>query len=841
MSLNRQQLVNYLQAGATLITPTNRLAQTILSDYLPLLGQRIIAKPQCLAYQSFLQQSYKVMNYSTPELSHPLLLTEQQVRYLWQQILATSNQGFVKEVQKAWTRCLVWQVEISSSHFDATHQTKQFQRWCLQLHQQLHTLNALTIEQIVPYLLTNSTVSLAKTVVWVCFDDFNPQQHALQSYLTAQGCEQIFFDLATKPTSSYLYAASDEKDEQQQLLLWIKKQLSEGKEQLGIIIPDLQQQAKNIQHLFLQHFEPTLFHLSVGQAMTEYSLTTHALCWLNLDNEQLSQHQASLLLRSPYLAASQTELLKRSQFLQDSYQMQERVIALAALIKELSPYAPTLATLLKKMHPYPALASPQIWATLFYQRLFAFGFPGEYALDSASYQCYQRFLLLFDEFKQLHLFNEQLSQQQALQSLQNLAQTTIFQPQQQKLAPLQIMGILEAAGTEFDALWVMGLSDDCVPQKIQLSAFIPLALQRDKLMPHANLAHEFQLAQTTLTRLQNASELVILSYPQFSQDKPNLPTPLLKDLTLYQPPSELAYAKSKQVNQLQSYEEAYLLPLTEQQIVGGGTTLLANQAKCPFSAFAAHRLHAKRLNTTTDGPNLMERGIIIHKVMELIWQQLKNQAALLALSEQELIELIAQAINTAIQPYQFSRTHSFSSLIQQVERYRLQRLVASLVLWEKQRTPFVIAALEQQYHLNIGGIDLQVRVDRLDELINGDKWVIDYKSSLANGSPWKDERPTEPQLLLYALVDEQIKAILFAELKKGQLTCKGLSAKKEDIIGLSTLKEEESWDDYRQNWQQTLTELISEFKTGHCIPKPLAKSICQQCDYQSLCRFDVNH
>ncbi|WP_051131959.1 hypothetical protein [Legionella tunisiensis] len=52
----------------------------------------------------------------------------------------------------------------------------------------------------------------------------------------------------------------------------------------------------------------------------------------------------------------------------------------------------------------------------------------------------------------------------------------------------------------------------------------------------------------------------------------------------------------------------------------------------------------------------------------------------------------------------------------------------------------------------------------------------------------EEERPQVPQLLLYALLDETINALLFAQLKAGQLTCKGLSAETYSVPGIITLK-----------------------------------------------------
>ena len=283
-------------------------------------------------------------------------------------------------------------------------------------------------------------------------------------------------------------------------------------------------------------------------------------------------------------------------------------------------------------------------------------------------------------------------------------------------------------------------------------------------------------------------------------------------------------------------EELYHVPLGSEELVSGGTALLANQAKCPFKAFAEHRLKAKPLQMTADGLDHKEKGQLIHKVMELLWTNLTSQERLLHCTESELDQLIEQTINTALVPVKQSHPDSFPNLIQEVEYIRLKRLVQASLEWEKTRPSFVITAIEQTYSVNLAGLDFRVRVDRLDQVAN-QKWVIDYKSTLPTSKPWNEERPKEPQLLLYALLDEEINTLLLLQLKTGKIICSGFSEEKQGIHGITSLKKEETWAECRKNWKEQLNLLAEEFQNGHCPPQPLSSSLCQQCSFQNLCRF----
>jgi hypothetical protein len=225
--------------------------------------------------------------------------------------------------------------------------------------------------------------------------------------------------------------------------------------------------------------------------------------------------------------------------------------------------------------------------------------------------------------------------------------------------------------------------------------------------------------------------------------------------------------------------------------------------------------------------------------MELLWRSLQNQETLLSLDEQQLAQVIDKAIEQALEPLIQQRTYSFSSLLQEVELAKLRRLVHACLDWERQRPAFEVEALEQAFTINLANIDFNLRVDRLDRLKEGYKWVIDYKSSLPSSMPWKEERPKEPQLILYALLDESINGLLFAQLKAGQISCKGLTEEEHLKLGLNTIKKDELWSDYRQFWQSQLNELASEFGQGYCSPQPTTLAMCQTCDFQNLCRFNL--
>ena len=832
----RDALFLAIQNGAILITPNNRLSNQLLHSFFKQTSSIVKDKPRCLPYQAFLRDQYKKARHLYANMSHPILLSPYQKSYLWRDILiecqGECNDGLLTEVEEAWTRCQHWQIDNNHPAFAQTPQTRQFQQWQQQFQQRLSNLGVITEEQLARYLLNYPDLFDMTAVIWACFDDYTPQQVTLQLAMAEAGCKQYEYDLPKQTNTTQQYPAKDAIDESLQLIEWLKCKLVANQQRIAVVVPDLQARSHSLQRLLQRHISPELFNISLGQPLMDYPLAAHALEWLSLDKKTVSNYQARLLLHSPYLAGSKAEFLQRADAMQYCKILQEPVISVAEWINEIHQTAPSLAELLNSVTDYPQEATPREWAHLFKTRLIKLGFPGDYPLISSAYQCFQRFMLLFDELPQLTVINPLMTTSQALYAIYSLAKSTIFQPQT-PTTPIQILGLLEASGCTFDSIWVTGLTDQCLPQKTRLSAFIPLGIQQEYGMPHATALRELQFAEQLLQRLQNGSNDTVFSYPCLTGDSPNLPSPLISHLprlAVQEIPEALSEAC------LIKQDEVYILPLATTEPVSGGTSLLANQAKCPFRAFATHRLHAKPALIVSDGPDLSERGQIIHKIMDLLWQRLGSQRNLLCLSHEILQQQIQDVISIALAPLFNERKHAFPPLMQEVEIARLHHMVDACLEWEKQRPTFKVEALEKSFTIELAGINFKVRIDRLDSVSDGKKWVIDYKSSLPMNKPWNEERPEAPQLLLYTLLDKDINTLLFLQLKAGHIICSGLSEDNVPVRGISPVKKDERWADRQQEWHQQLTQLAMEFRNGECAPQPTRPGTCQQCDFPNLCR-----
>jgi probable DNA repair protein len=833
-----KHILQAMQNGATIITPNNRLSEQLFAYYLNHHAKRTCAKPTCFAYPAFLRETFKQLIHTTPEQKHPTLLSAAHIQALWRHILSPesgldTSQNLLNTIQQAFVICENWQVPLPHPDFQSTPQTQQFESFRLEFIAQLNTLHAITEHQLAQYFLTHLKTSKTKHILWVCFDDYTPIQTALHLHFEQLGIKQEHLELTDIPSTSYQYAADDKQDEYSRILNFIETALNQQSKRIGIIVPNLNQEAPQLHRELKKHFSDDIYSFSLGKPLADYPMIAHALQWLKLNLFEINHHEIKLLLHSPYLSHADETYEARAKALDDIPVLQERTLPFKRFKYALKQATPVLYQALDALTPYPKSATPREWSALFLKRLKQLGFPGEQSLNSIQYQCFERFIILLDELLTLSIIHPVMTAKSALDAFQDLTKFCIFQPEKPD-SPVNILGLLEASGCAFDAIWMCSTTHQNLPSKAHLNAFIPIALQREANMPYAHAKREYALAEKRIHRLKQAAPTLVFSYPARLNDIPTLPSPLIIDLPKY--PNIASNHRQTQTALLQD-DEIYHLPFTALDNCTGGSARLANQALCPFRAFAAHRLHATEPPDVTDSPDASLRGQVIHHVLEQLWRTLGSQKALLNCSTSALETHINHAIQNALMPLQKNKPHSFPMLIQTIEQHRLKRLVHAALEWDKARDAFNIEALEASFTLTLGELEFRMRLDRLDSLASGEKWLIDYKSRIPSPLPFDEDRPEAPQLLLYALLDNHIRGLLFIELKKGHVACRGFAEDAKDIPGIKALKSEDNWTTHQHLWHERLNILADEFYQGHCPPTPKKTSTCQTCRFHGLCRI----
>jgi RecB family exonuclease len=260
--------------------------------------------------------------------------------------------------------------------------------------------------------------------------------------------------------------------------------------------------------------------------------------------------------------------------------------------------------------------------------------------------------------------------------------------------------------------------------------------------------------------------------------------------------------------------------------VRGGTKVLADQSACPFRAFARWRLGAEELEEPAAGPDARDRGKLLHALMRELWTRLKNSKSL----NSDVAPAISQAAAEAV------KEAGLEGRFAELERSRLAKLAAEWLEVEERRSPFEVAFVEHQRDLEVSGLRLQSRIDRMDRLAGGGHVLIDYKSSrFLSPRQWEGPRPDDPQLPLYAVAArEELAAVVFAKLRPGEMRLTGYSRTEYVLPGVQPYGE---WRKLLAQWKKDTEALGKGFAGGDARVDPKeGLDTCRNCDLHTLCR-----
>ncbi|HNG60167.1 MAG TPA: PD-(D/E)XK nuclease family protein [Cellvibrionaceae bacterium] len=691
------------------------------------------------------------------------------------------------------------------------------------------------------------------------FDDINPAQEALLKALNGRGCGLHYFE-PQRQVNACLLPCNDEAEELASAAAWAKERLqAEPQARIGWVIPDLPSRKLAVERVLTQVFSPQDFHIQEARHAPGYNISVAeplgftppiaaALHLLNLVAAPADSEDWQLFATSPFIG-SEGEVPWRARLLgqitRRYHQITWRRLLSATDAFKGQDAAPSWQQSLtqtlawRRALPRQRLCIGQ-WLEHWQVLLAIWHWPGQRQLDTLEYQQLMQWPVLLADVQQLEAVLGPVSFTEALGHLSRLS----YRPfaAQTGDSPLQVLGLLEAAGQPFDELWVMGMDGRHWPPPAQPNPLLPIALQRSKLMPRSSHQRELMLAERLTQRLCQAAPRVLVSFSLREGDRPLVPSPLVEHLPLYSGPDvALPSSVAEQLRPgsvpLEAFRDDQGPCLAAQQ--EGGTQVLKDQAACPFAAFARHRLNAQSVQPLLFGVNPGLRGSLLHSVLFQLWQAWQSQDVLMDLQAGAVEQAIEAALAQSwleLDPFM-----GVAQRVREIENRRCQRVVNALLEHERQRPPFSVATLEAKQQIQLGQVRLNLRLDRVDRLADGGQVVIDYKSREASHQLWLDERPADPQVPLYCLLTPEVVGGLFAVLEPGKEGFTGLMEAGRDLLGVPApeqLKNTEisSWPELLTLWQQRLQALADEFSQGIATTTP-SPNVCRFCDLASLCRY----
>ena len=876
-----KEIVLLIQQGFSILTPTMRLSRYLKNQYAGLQlesGKNVWESPEILPWHAWLYRYWD--DFAVSGEIEQLRLSAWQQQSLWLQIIQESDyardilqpQSVARKAVQAWELSHQWEIPLFPKDIFISYDIRAFQSWAHSYQQLCQTKNWIDDACMADVLIANlsrNSKYLKQKIALVGFESIHPQQRSLLDKLSDTGSEVK--EIAFESRNQKIVGAGfdDVRDEIDAAANWVRHLLQSNMNgNIGIVVPNLQKLRGQIQ----TQFDDVLladdilkaadnsekpYAISLGQGLNNYPLIDAAFSILALVEQPFSIQEIGVLLRSPFIRGATEEKAGRALLDANLREFGEQHLSISSLIYISENYLEKeqsevfLECLLQWQAAFdglPARQSAQNWAQAFSKLLSIFKWPGERTLNSTEYQTMQAWQDLLLRFVSLDIINSSISYRAALSQLRQLAAAFSFQPETAEV-PVQVMGMAGAAGMNFDHLWIMGLHEDAWPGPAEPNPFIPLVLQRQHQLPFGSAESHLAHSRHMTDCLVNSSADVVISYPQNEQENAQRPSPLVKscflDTEKYQVARLTSFRKLIYSSANVEFIQDEVAPAIKSgQRVSGGTGLFKDQAACASRAFSRHRLHAKSLSRADIGLDAMQRGSLLHDVMQNFWTKVGDQSSLLEMTEIEEEKVIISSIDAVLANYKKQRPLTFTDQFISLEKKRLLVLIQEWLPLEKQRQTFNVKACEAKHNFIFDDIEVHTRIDRIDELNDGRQVIIDYKTGAVSVNAWFDDRPDDPQLPLYAITSEKdIAAIVFAKMKRGESTFTGVADEEglfpgvKNFADTSYITEFKNWSALKTSWNEIMTGIAHDFRVGKAEVNPKNATTCRYCDLQAFCRI----
>jgi len=847
-----------IDAGVTILTPNLRLARKISDAW----NQRCLARgdtswpaPPVHALGTWLDDCWlQLVDGAWPPALAGVAAQPLQEQWLWEHILAADETaaanpaGFADLARRGWQLVREWQlpqVELTREHHQGA---RTLVRWGLAWQREMAGHGLLDSVQRAAIVRDAFARGELPSRPCICLAGFQSLSPLHQDILNMAG-QQL--DTLPPPAPLQPPRAVSAADPTQEITAAARWALAcarhDPRARIGIVVPDLTALRARVERVFLHHFDPAWcwpdqayrplpFNISAATPLADQPLVAAALNLLALNHQRLPLDHLTQIINCPLWGTHSREGSLRAAALRFVLQygpLQAPTGLLRQAFREVEPPELTgntpsvrLTHLADSLRHGPAKCSFSQWRQRFEAQLHTLGWPGERPLDSLEYQTHEHWLDTLDKLVSLDKVSPPVSVAEALAQLRQLAAATPFQAETPD-AQVQILGTLEAAGLQFDHLWVLQMDDRHWPEATSPHPLLPVDLQRRLQMPHASPARELALGRELFSLFAASGGEVVFSHARQDGDIDLQPSALLTGLGIDPLPVEVPChpwtSTITSSTRLEVLDDSKGPPLT---LAGAADplpragSLLAAQANCPFNAFARYRLGAEPLPQPVTGLDPMARGNLIHYSLEALWRDLPDQQALHALGEDGRHRRVAAAIDVAF--VGFLRKHPLPGELSErhlaLEKARIALLLDRWLAWELDRQPFTIEGLELSSTLDLDGLGIRMRIDRIDRQGDGGAIIIDYKTGNATLGGLTGDRLVSPQLALYALaVGLPLAGLGYGLISNKGVGFSGLVSDGDTLHGAHPLAAKalpETWKDTLEIWHNQLKDIKSEIMDG---------------------------
>ena len=894
-----------LARGATVLTANQRAARTLRHAFevrQRALGRTTWQPPAILAWDTWLGSLWHRLLLEGH--ASELLLNPAQEHTLWLAAIAADPDtaslrpidALARTAADAWLLLHDYRGRRRLTAYPGNADTRTFERWAVEFERRCTRSRYLTQAQLPETLraafadgrIGAAAFASQAGLLLVGFDRKAPGQQALLEALRAAGVliEEVHPE---KPAPAAIIATPDESRELIACARWLRTHLTEHpRANIAVIHPSIESARPAIDRAFRQILAPELndaavpvgsepWEFSLGIPLARTPMIAAALDILRWAVGALPLDRVTALLLSPHFAADDPqenpsaihpagERLARAEFdafelrgqhlLRPEFSVNDLYILVSGFkwkdsLPNLGRHLRGLRSLLSGLD-LSAQHTHADWAASIHDLLKAAGWAVTNSDSSIEFQTRRKWESALDELATLDFAGLRVPFPAALSALERIAAETLFAPESRR-APIQIMGPLESAGSAFDATWFLRAGDLSWPSVSATNPLLPWRLQHELEMPGVDTSRDAANARGITERIAASAPTVLFSYAQSVSDAQQRPSPALAALALEEriAASIAPAGPAPEIIRLVDMPDQVPMPPAEDHIVQGGAAVLQAQAACGFKAFAERRLFSSSVDSISLGLDPMERGSLVHDVLEKFWAEVETQAALKRMSPADRDDTLARSIDAALARHKPSGAdQAWPRAYIETEHQRLVKLLNPWLDYELSRAPFAVKSREEKLEgVQIGPLRLDIRVDRVD-VVYGEgntnqpsgEIIFDYKTGHARPADWLGSRPDAPQLPLCAVVSEspQLAAVAFASLRPGKdMGINGYEAS-DGILPRATALKTESLAAQVEEWREVLTSLAQDFHAGMAAVSPKRyPQTCNYCEQRLLCRLKL--
>ena len=844
-------------------------------------GENAWQTPPILPLSSWLRNVWLA---SWPE---KYLLSELQCEKIWEEIINQDSdrldllhlQGVASQTSKAFSLLHEYRLPRDKKLYEQTDESKAFLRWIRKFESRLSSaLAPCMLMDAVRNSMQEGEILIPHSLRIRGFEEQSPQLKYFLNFLREKGTRVDFLSPVPSPEilAQRMEKLNDKnvnveeyenrQGEAEACACWVRSIFQPGK-RIGIVVPELEKYRTLLKRelaaelvpetIFSLDEEDLPFNISLAPPLSQEPMIKLALNLLSVKTSNVPVSTFLSIIQSPFFGFAFPPTREISDL--ERNLRKKRVLSIPLdrfhSICGSVPQVDQLVESLKSWTLNNSKLMPEKWAKELSDFLKTTGWPGKVApgtdKQSVLSKRHQGFEAWKDCLNQLCSLNQILGPINRLEVLNHLTHITRSKPFQSKTPEhsIQVIGLLESSGMQFDYLWVMGCHHEALPAHPEPNPFIPYEIRNKYSIPRSNPQRELKFTEQSLTRLLMAAPDVHFSYPLHEGDMDLEMSPLLKRFPQDKKTPYLSNRIKDQVramNQLEKFTEPAFLQVTDSeknqygtQGISSGYALLKDQVDCPFRAFARHRLNSQRTPVAEIDFDNLDRGNLIHKALELFWDKTRNRKNLSNLSHGILEKRIEECVQEALKLC--SQRTTGQTQFNKLEIERNVRLIHDWLLIERERPDFQVLHNEEDVSINLCGIKLSLRIDRIDEIPGKGLLLIDYKTGReAKPAEWFAEKIRAPQLPLYATAQPPV-GLAYGHLTLGKPEFKGTAD-----LPLGKLKNYDfakdtgcsTWKELLSYWKNNLNRVADEFLQGNNQVLPVNKGEpCLHCEFNSLCRI----